>query len=325
VFYTYAYCDPSTMSTVLSEHSCLHLPFYVGMGKGDRFLAHLKDYESCKAKKSNPLKCAKIKHIIESGRKPIIVILSQFHQEQNARDHEIALISLIGTIATVDGVERRGPLTNLHKGGRGGAIPKTLAGKVALSQKLKGRVITAEHRRKISESKTGNTHHSVETRALISKRTAKALQENLTARNKISQTHRGKSKSPEHYEKLTNHLKAMNCDPLKIKQATETRIANGNHLHSDQTKRMIASSTKSAMTNPTVISKIKRASKKRWSNPDERKKIADKNARTFQLTNKQTGKTLIIKNLAQYCRENNTHHAKVYKEFDIVKLIASTP
>lgn len=37
------------------------------------------------------------------------------------------------------------------------------------------------------------------------------------------------------------------------------------------------------------------------------------------LLNKSTGESILIKNLAKYCRENRTYERKIYLEYDVIK------
>lgn len=275
----------------------------------------MSSYYLPKEIKSNPIKCAKIKKLVESGQTPVIKILKYFETKAEATAHEISLIADIGTIAVVLGVDKRGPLSNLHVGGQGGYIPRSQETLNAMSTKLKGRIISPEWRAKISATKTGNTHHSEETRKLISERTSEALMSNLEARQKISNTHLGKPKSEDHRKKLAKHLRVLNKNPEINARKLQSKIDNGTLSPSQETKDKISKTALVSMNDPKVTKKLKRASKKRWENPEERLKIADKNSKTFQLTHKETGETFVIKNLAQYCRENSTHHRKVHLEF----------
>lgn len=323
MFYTYAYCDPNHSSKILSEYGLNLLPFYIGYGQNDRMLSHMKTFKDEKSIRSNPIKCRKIARLIESGKIPMIVILKNFENKEAAIIHEKELIASIGTIAVVKGVELRGPLSNLHLGGNGGSIPKSPEGLIAISEKMRGRIITAEHRKKISDSKTGNTHHSKETRELISKRTSEALLANPEARKKISDTHKGRVLSEDHKKKVTDHLARMRSDPSFYDRVLQSRIDNNNLNHSEETKEKISTRTIEAMKNPDIIKRMKDSSKKRWSNPEERAKIALKNSKSFILTHKITGETFSITNLAQYCRDNKTHHRKVHLEFSVISSVHS--
>lgn len=317
MYYTYAYCYPDKQSNLLSEYGCDFQPFYIGYGTNKRYLSHLTSYNKVNEKKSNPVKCAKIRNIIDQGLVPHIQILKRFENKIQAIEHEIYLINNIGTIVKVNGVNNRGPLSNLHLGGNGGNIPKTSDGLKRLSEKLKGRIINAEWREKISNSKTGNTHHSQETRKIISEQTKEALKDPLK-RKIISNTHKNKPKSQEHKLKLSKHLTEMNKDPKINARKLQSKIQNNTLLHSEETKNKISKSTKQAMSKIEVIDKMKASSRLRWQNESEKINLANKNSKTFKLTHKISGESFIIKNLAQYCRDNKTHHRKVHLEYDVI-------
>ncbi len=128
-----------------------------------------------------------------------------------------------------------------------------------------------------------------------------------------------KPKSSEHLRKIRKAIIKMNKDPEIIKRKSESR--KGLTRTSEQCVN-ISVGTSEGMSDPKVVAKMKRSSKKRWSNPEARKKIANQNSRTFKLTHRQTGKIIIVKNLAQYCRDHRTHHRKIHLEF-IVESIPS--
>ena len=272
MYYTYAYCDPDVESQILSQYGCYHLPFYIGYGTKDRFLAHLKNFTTSNAKKSNPIKCAKIQKITNIGKQPIIFILTRFAEKKTAIQHEIELINSIGTIAKVQGIEKRGPLSNLQKGGHGGSIPKTEEGRKSISVAFKNIPKTAEHRAKISIAKIGNSYHSEESKKLISERTTIALQD-IEIRKRISAAHLGKSKSTSHRKKLAEHLALINKDPNMIARRIEKLTGQ---KRTEEVKLKIATETRKAMASPEVILKMKKSSKNRWADPAERQKISEK-------------------------------------------------
>ncbi len=66
-----------------------------------------------------------------------------------------------------------------------------------------------------------------------------------------------------------------------------------------------------------VKEKMKVGAKKRWANPEEAKKVSERNSKTYQLVHRETGKVLIVKNLRKDCLENKTHHRKIFKEYEV--------
>lgn len=110
-YYVYAYCD----CTLPEQHAGYQFsgrPFYVGYGKGNRFLHHLNEAKQILAGKSvkvyNPHKTNKICKMLRNGSEPRIVILKTDLSKDEAKAEEIRLIAEIDS------------LTNIAKGGEGG-------------------------------------------------------------------------------------------------------------------------------------------------------------------------------------------------------------
>lgn len=285
-FYVYQYIDPRN-----------NIPFYVGKGMGNRAYQHRQNVSRKTRRTACVNYCA---NLVECGFEPIIQIIAENLSEVDAHQLEKNMIAVIGRI----GFELGGTLLNKSKGGKSNT----------------GYRHTEETKKKLSEIRTGNTSHSEETRQLISKRTSEALMANTEARQKISDTHKGKPLKPEHKKKITDHLAKIKSDPDFYKRVIQTRTDNGNLKATKETKAKISKATIEAMQNPEVINKMKQSSAKRWSDPEEREKIAAKNSKTFQLTNRETGETFTISNLAKYCRDNKTYERKVHKQFIVERI-----
>jgi len=103
IYYIYLYSHPIT-----------HVPFYVGMGKGNRKFAHLKEAKTRPTPQAGEHKLNTIRQMLLEGLEPIITVIDSNISKEQAIDGEITLISLIG---------RRdlglGPLTNQTAGGDG--------------------------------------------------------------------------------------------------------------------------------------------------------------------------------------------------------------
>lgn len=110
-YYVYAYCDNITPE-IHGGYQFSGRPFYIGYGKGNRFLFHLKEATKTLANKSqriyNPHKVRKICKMLSTGIQPSIVILKFGLSKEEAKAEEVRLIAAIPN------------LTNIAKGGEGG-------------------------------------------------------------------------------------------------------------------------------------------------------------------------------------------------------------
>lgn|ERR1035437_636740 len=115
-YFVYTYEDPR--NEYQKEHleiSFNYRPFYVGKGKDKRHLDHLQ------WDKFNRIKSGIIQKLFNQGLMPLIRQVKFFDSDKEAKEFEVQLIAEIGTRAIISGVEKRGPLSNLTKGGDGGA------------------------------------------------------------------------------------------------------------------------------------------------------------------------------------------------------------
>jgi hypothetical protein len=105
-YYVYIYFDPRIKSSFkYGELEFEYEPFYVGKGKGQRYLSHLKQ-------KADTYKVRKIKSIRSAGYEPFMIKYKDGLSEKEAYDLEIELIKTIGRKNL-----RTGPLANIHDGG----------------------------------------------------------------------------------------------------------------------------------------------------------------------------------------------------------------
>lgn len=137
-YYTYLYTDPSRDE-----------PIYVGKGKKDRALVHLK------RKGMHPLiqRLAKMKR---NGVDPIISLIHEGCTEKQALAFEIFWIAAYGRKDL-----KKGPLLNLTDGGEGVSGLKQITSietRMKLSIANKGHSVSTETRIKISTTKKGHIH-----------------------------------------------------------------------------------------------------------------------------------------------------------------------
>lgn len=102
-YYVYIYYNPAD-----------NIPFYVGMGRNDRYLSHLKEAQRNEIKDKTNYKLNTIRKILKDGNTPIIKIIYENLNKETACELEIFLISEIGRAD-----KKEGPLTNLTMGGDG--------------------------------------------------------------------------------------------------------------------------------------------------------------------------------------------------------------
>lgn len=149
-FYVYAYLDQRKPGEyVYGDYTFEYEPFYVGKGTNNRYREHLWEASSSLAcKQYNPHKLAKIRKIrkvLDSD--PVILMVKTDLDHTTAVDIEQQLIALIGRTVTRDG-----PLTNITAGGYGTiGVKQTERQKRAVSEALKGRAKTEEHKAAMRE------------------------------------------------------------------------------------------------------------------------------------------------------------------------------
>ena len=103
IYYVYVYYHPIS-----------HIPFYVGYGKNNRHLSHLKEAQRKPTPKLGEHKLNTIRKIIKDGLEPIIEIVDKNLPKNTACELEELLISFIGRRDN-----QSGTLTNHTMGGDG--------------------------------------------------------------------------------------------------------------------------------------------------------------------------------------------------------------
>jgi len=117
IYYNYFYLNPFKKGkyTYYDLPLCfLYEPFYVGKGKNERYLDHIKE---CKNIKKNSIKCKYIRKILEyineNTLKSFIVKINYTTNENYAFNKERIYINQIGLLK-----DNSGPLTNQKDKGR---------------------------------------------------------------------------------------------------------------------------------------------------------------------------------------------------------------
>lgn len=96
LYYIYVYCNPKFLYKVKNSANIRYLPFYVGKGKGDRYLSHLK-------KSHNRVLNKYIQKMTEENLEPFIYKIKYFENEKEAYKFENSLIKELGVVYSMEG------------------------------------------------------------------------------------------------------------------------------------------------------------------------------------------------------------------------------
>ncbi len=191
MYYTYIYLDPRKGGKYAFDDICfLYEPFYVGKGKGNRYLYHINNSRSDNAILKN-----KISKLIRLNTPPYVERYKYIDSENASYENEINLITQIGSDFISEIVD--GPLLNICLKNQ----PPNLSGKtykdiygdrfeeeiekrrksIKENHRLHKRTHTDETKEKISKSLLGENNHrwgvnmSNDTKNKISKRAKERL------------------------------------------------------------------------------------------------------------------------------------------------------
>jgi hypothetical protein len=130
-YYVYIYLDPRKSGEyVYGDYKFDYEPFYVGKGKENRYLEHLRPSRLNRG--VNLIKENKLKKILSLGLTPIIVKIKEALTQEDSLLFEKELIEIIGRIT-----KKSGPLTNMSDGGDGNSRVVSDSFRLAQSFRMK--------------------------------------------------------------------------------------------------------------------------------------------------------------------------------------------
>jgi hypothetical protein len=188
-FYVYVYSDPANDT-----------PFYVGMGKGNRKFAHLREAKNNPEPVQGQHKLNTIRKMIREGRNPAIEVVYETEYRDHALEFECSLIATLGRqdLGT-------GTLTNKTSGGEGVSGISDEQREI-ISSRMKGK---SPARNTVTGS---NELASIDdprwlTGELVGVR--RGMKCNEATRIAASKRHRGIAKTAEHNEKVSAAMKEL--------------------------------------------------------------------------------------------------------------------
>jgi hypothetical protein len=188
-FYVYVYSDTANDT-----------PFYVGMGKGNRKFAHLREAKNNPEPVQGQHKLNTIRKMIREGRNPAIEVVYETEYRDHALEFECSLIATLGRqdLGT-------GTLTNKTSGGEGVSGISDEHREI-ISSRMKGK---SPARNTVTGS---NELASIDdprwlTGELVGVR--RGMKCNEATRIAASKRHRGIAKTAEHNEKVSAAMKEL--------------------------------------------------------------------------------------------------------------------
>jgi hypothetical protein len=229
VFYVYTYFDPRKRGHYCYNDVCfLYEPIYVGKGKNDRCLEHLK-YTPTNYKINTYFKTKLRKITSEFSKEEMqkyILIFRTCLAEQEAFNLEKQLIKEIGRSNL-----KLGPLCNLTDGGDGvsdfsGKIQKKISESLSgQNHPNYGKKLSEETRAKIKEAWVRRKQRAIENgMPLVSEETRQKISENQNrseeSKKRRSESHIGKKLSEETRQKMSI---AQSKREVGLKRSEETK------------------------------------------------------------------------------------------------------
>jgi hypothetical protein len=289
-FYVYIYLDPRKLGKyVYGEYEFEAEPFYVGMGHGDRKLAHLYFAHELNEKSYKSNKIRKIKR--ETNKDAVIVSKNNLTRKDAANEE----IKMIATIGRKD--LNLGPLLNLTNGGDG-SVGVVITDKIRKNwSKAQKRIWQNPERREKSRLSW-----------LDPKRLEKFHKTINTEQFKIEDSERKKNlwKNEEYINKIKTTREKTSNDPIRSKEISKM-ISDG-----------MLKKWQDPVYRQTHFKAQSEAEKRKWkenvNNIREKfsKRVTELNSKTWRITHKETGKQETIKNLNLWCEKNNVKRKSLF-------------
>lgn len=249
IFYNYIYLDPRKPGKYSYDglnFSLLFEPYYIGKGKGNRYLSHINELSNKRCKRSHKLN--RINKIIESGFVDLdkyIILLNEHISEIESLENEKNMIAIIGRrlIGT-------GPLTNIQPGG--GICNSGLVTCIDTKTKI-GKQVTMEEYNINSDLihiNSGKANYiDITTGRLVKVSTSQAsFQPELVSQFK---------NSVKMYNKLTNEFERVSCEEGRIREELVHNFANTVNCREINSNKIIKLSKEEFDNNPNLVGATK--------------------------------------------------------------------
>jgi hypothetical protein len=200
IYYTYIYLDPRITGIWETTFGVFNYePFYVGKGKGQRYLVHLKGWAY---KYKNPHLYNRISNIKSDGFEPIVMILKNNILQEDALAIEAKLINELGTRKNISQI-KLGPLVNLKLDGKVQRFSDETKQKISESARTRKRKSHSDETKQ--KMRLASANFTEEQRKQKSERISKKIKGKKLSEQqceRLSLLHKGKKLSDEQKEKL---------------------------------------------------------------------------------------------------------------------------
>lgn len=266
IYYVYVLMDPRKLGPYrYGQWTFSHLPFYVGKGKGDRYLDHGRQGE----RSYNTHKERVLSKLNRLGLEPIVVLKRKGLEEKVALDIERTLIEKIGRHNL-----KTGPLANLTSGGEGTA----------------GRKVSAKERKLRSESMLNRSKLK---KLLTKSRTRKTLErksesEKAETTRKRLESLEARTETEKKRSSARRKKSLKKSAPKRMKSRAQT-LANRSEPEKELTKKRKQASW--ALRTPEQKKELERKRKTAWNSKTEEQKAVINTNRSNKVRKQKLNRT----------------------------------